>query len=96
MMTVNGYNAYLNTNTRPLRVQANHHIAPNSVQSPEPLSHIIDPGNQYQNRVTLSSNAQTAEKPESDTYEQLGSQAKQRASLQDAMQAILDKRTGKD
>ncbi|MPY21391.1 hypothetical protein FM037_19270 [Shewanella psychropiezotolerans] len=99
MMTVNGYNAYLNTDThisKPSQVQASHHIASNSVQSPEPQSHIIDPNSQYQDRVTLSSSAQTAESPEADTYEQLGSQAKQRASLQDIMQVILDKRTGID
>ena len=96
MMTVNGYNAYLNTDTKPSQVQAKHHIVPNSVKSPEPQSPIIDPGSQYQDRVTLSSSAQTAENPEADSYDQLGSQAKQRISLQDVMQAILDKRTGID
>ena len=99
MMTVNGYNAYLNADTqinKPSQVQASHHIAPNSVKSPEPQSHIIDPGSQYQDRVTLLSSAQTAENPEADTYDQLGSQAKQRISLQNVMQAILDKRIGKD
>ncbi|MBE7214325.1 hypothetical protein MK852_18485 [Shewanella benthica] len=99
MMTVNGYNTYLNTGTyisKSSQVQTSHHIVPNSVKYPEPQSPIIDPGSQYQDRVTLSSNTQTAEKPEPHTYEQLDSPAKQRASLEDVMQAILDKRTGID
>ena len=99
MMTVNGYNAYLNTNTyisKPSQVQASHHIAPNSIQSPERQGSTPDLADQYQDRVTLLSNAQTAENTEPGTYEQLGSQAKQRTSLQDVMQIILDKRTGID
>ncbi|QFU25237.1 hypothetical protein FM038_007345 [Shewanella eurypsychrophilus] len=103
-MTVNGYNAYLNTGTqinKPAETQASQAIASNSVKTPQAQSHVIDPARQYQDRqyqdiVTLSSDSQASKKPEADTYEQLGSQAKQRASLQDVMQTILDKRTGID
>ena len=99
MMTVNGYNAYLNTGTqinKPAQIQASQPIASNSVNTPQAQSHVIDPARQYQDIVTLSSSSQASKKSEPDTYEQLGSQAKQRSSLQDVMQTILDKRTGID
>ncbi|AQS37107.1 hypothetical protein Sps_01947 [Shewanella psychrophila] len=99
MMTVNGYNAYLNTGTqinKPAQIQTSQPIVSNSVKTPHAQNNVIDPDRQYQDIVMLSSDSQASKKPEPDSYEQLGSQAKQRTSLQDVMQTILDKRTGID
>lgn len=97
MMTVNGYPAYVNIDThtsKPSQVQAKNNIATNSLRPIEPQNHVIDRDNQYRDYVTLSSRSQTAEI--SDTYDQLGSKAKQETKLQAVMQLILDKRSGID